>query len=177
MSAIKDLTPAILSAAVGIMAGYTSVSSAEMMSHAPCCVHEQNQDDIRVAEEIHQFIKSCRVMEERYRSTVKDVSVIPSSELASILSVEELAEFTAHVRELRNVELLLKTVEVPEQFADLHIQARRALAKGRSWVVMLHELTMQSLGTPDTFPGSASAAGVRALAEHSSIRLVELANA
>lgn len=177
MSVMKDLTPAILSAAVGMMAGYSSVSAADTIRHADNCVHQQSQEDIRVAQEIHQFIKSCQEMEAKYRATVKDVSGLPGHELASILSPSELEEFTAHVQELRNVEIILKTFAVPDQFIDLHQKARKALAKGRSWVVVLHEMTLQAIRTPVVVPGAANPEGMKSLASHSTRRLVELARA
>lgn len=181
MSLMKDLTPAILSAAVGIMAGYSTVSSADTVRVVSDVVHERNQDEMLEIEAVHAamkyFIKSCRHMEQGYRSTVKNVSRMSAHEIAQILDASELAEFSAHVQEIRNVEILLKNAEVPEQFADLHLEARKALAKGRAWVVQLHEITLQSIGVPNVTPGRASADGLRALAEFSTKRLAELANA
>lgn len=177
MSVMRDLTPAILSAAVGIMASYTSVSAADVHRQSPGFSHQQSQEELAVAQSIHEFIKSCRVMEQRYRAAVKDVCELPASELAAVLTATELAEFTEHLQQIRNIETLLRTIRVPEQFAALHGEARKALAKGRSYVALLHDLTMQAIRVPTTVPGEASPDGLKALAGHSTKRLVELANA
>lgn len=177
MSSMKDLTPAIMSAAIGIMAGYSTVTSAETLRGATDCVHEQTQEDLKLASAIHGFIKSCERMETMYRATVKEFADLPASELASVLTPKELSEFTDHIQEIRNIELLLKNSEVPEQFSDLHLRARKALAKGRSWVVVLYDMTMQSRQAPDIEPGLASGEGLKALASHTTKRLVDLAAA
>lgn len=175
MSSMKDLTPAIMSAAIGIMAGYSTVTSAETLRGATDCVHEQTQEDVKIASAIHTFIKACEGMETRYRATVKEFADVPAHELASVLTPQELSEFTNHIQELRNIEVLLKNFDVPEQFSDLHLRARKALAKGRSWVVILHDMTIQSLQSPEVEPGLASGEGLKALASHTTKRLVDLA--
>lgn len=94
-----------------------------------------------------------------------------------LLNASELNEFEEYVQQLRDLETLLKTIEVPEQFEGLHANLRRALAKGRSSLVLLQDLTLQAMKSPVVVPGIASPVAIRALAEHTTRRLVELANA
>jgi len=46
MSLMKDLAPAILSAAVGIMASYSTASSADTVRQATSFSHQQSQEDV-----------------------------------------------------------------------------------------------------------------------------------
>ncbi len=177
MSLMKDLTPAILSAAVGIMAGYSTVASADTVRQVSSVTHELSQGDIALAETINDLIKKCEALEVGYRDLVRHASKVPAEKLASIMSVDELVDFSAKLSELRNLEIVFGSAQVPDQFSGLHVKARRALAKGRSWVAQLHDMTIQSIGNPTVFPGHSSAEGLRALAEHSTARLAELANA
>ncbi|WP_312224757.1 hypothetical protein [Stutzerimonas nitrititolerans] len=177
MSLMKDLTPAILSAAVGIMASYSTASSADTVRQATSFSHQQSQEDVAVANAIHALIKECGVMEQRTRAAIKEACAMPTSELAHLLNASELSEFEEYVQQLRDLETLLKTIEVPEQFEGLHANLRRALAKGRSSLVLLQDLTLQAMKSPVVVPGVASPVAIRALAEHTTKRLVELANA
>lgn len=176
MSLMKDLTPAILSAAVGIMASYSTASSADTVRQATSSSHQQSQEDVAVANAIHALIKEC-VMEQWARAAIKEACAMPTSELAHLLNASELNELEEYVQQLRDLETLLKTIEVPEQFEGLHANLRRALAKSRSSLVLLQDLTLQAMKSPVVVPGVASPAAIRALAEHTTKRLVELANA
>lgn len=177
MSLMSNLTPAILSAAVGVLASYSTVSSADTVRQAVNCSHQQSQEDVAVAAAIHALIKECGEMERRTRAAIKEACAMSASELADLLSPSELNEFENYVQQLRDIEIVLKTFEVPDQFEMLHTQLRRALAKGRSSVVLLHELTVQAMKAPALVPGVANPEALRALADHTTKRLVQLANA
>ena len=177
ISLMKDLTPAILSAAVGIMASYSTASSAGTVRQVASSSHQQSQEDVAVANAIHALIKECGVMEQWARAAIKEACAMPTSELAHLLNASELNEFEEYVQQLRDLETLLKAIEVPEQFEGLHANLRRALAKGRSSLVLLQDLTLQAMKSPVVVPGVAGPVAIRALADHTTKRLVELANA
>lgn len=177
LSLMKELTATILSSAVGVMAGYSSVAAAQPFDCAAQSVIEQNQDSIRVAGYLHELIRSSNEMEVGYRKIVKSVTGFSAAQLADILSPADLQEFGVKLQELRHVETLLKNVEAPEQFRELHMNARRSLAKGRSWLVTLYELTIQAVKTPVIVEGFANQDGLKALAEHSTSKVIEMARA
>lgn len=178
MSAMRDFTPAILSAAIGILAGYTSIAAAHPIESQVSHVIEQSQDHVRVAGIIHALIKDCEEMSVGFRSIIKRVSSMDSSEVSDLLlSAYDLPEYTEKLQGLRDIETLLKTAEVPEPLKGLHLNARRALAQSRSWIVVLHDLTLQAVQPPVIVEGEADTEGLRVLAEHSTKRLIELVQA
>lgn len=177
MSLMKDLAPTIVSAAVGIMAGYTSVASADAAPQTADYTNQLSQEDIEVANDMHAFIKQCVLMEQNLRSIIKQVCAMPTAELATLVPADEFAEIEANVEEIREVEVELKESEVPDQLLSLHNDVRRAVAKVRSCMVLLQDVTRQAMTVPEVVSGTADPEGIRALAQHTTKRLIELAKA
>ncbi|MGN8247698.1 hypothetical protein [Pseudomonas sp. SMV7] len=177
LSSMKDLTTAILSSAIGIMAGYSNVASADAAEHSRLPAIEQSQENIEIANYLHELVKDCNEMETGYRQLVKTLLKLSSEEVAGILTRAEMEEYSVKLRELRNIETLLKNAEVPPQFQELHLSARKALAKGRTWVVAVHDVTLQAMQEPVIVDGSADPDGLKALADHSTKKVIELARA
>ncbi|SED31961.1 hypothetical protein SAMN05216205_4899 [Pseudomonas mohnii] len=87
-------------------------------------------------------------------------------------------------RFLRNMELLsatrtlessLKAAVVPTELSSDHLTLRRAIAKTRTRLAMLDSFYRQFFVVPEEFESAASPAGLRALADHTTRRLSELA--
>lgn len=87
-------------------------------------------------------------------------------------------------RFLRNMELLsatraleasLKAAAVPSEFSSDHLALRRTIAKTRTRLAMLDNFYRQFFVVQEEFESAASPAGLRALADHTTRRLSELA--
>lgn len=76
----------------------------------------------------------------------------------------------------REIEASTKKAKVPIGLETQHAELRRALAETRSEIVVSFELVRQTRGTPTEFDGRVDLEGLRALAERSTKRLLELAN-
>jgi hypothetical protein len=84
----------------------------------------------------------------------------------------------------RNVELLsairaleasLKAADVPAELSTDHLGLRRAIAKTRSRLAMLDNFYKQFFVSFEEFDSAASADGLKALADHTTKRLGEIA--
>lgn len=169
---MSNATPAVITAALGLLVAYNSAVSAkdgDLPSSAP---YEQQQELQELAEEIHALIRDAQKLENSYRSWAKslsDGSVCPVTQ-------EGYLKLTELLTNLRGVELGLKSAAVPEPLAPLHMEARRAVAKGRSWVAVVHDMMRQAFAQ-DSIEGKTDGDALRVLADHTTKRLVELANA
>ncbi|OLU31466.1 hypothetical protein BVH03_08310 [Pseudomonas sp. PA15(2017)] len=175
MSLMKDLNHAIMAAAVGVMASYSTVSPVEgLLSNVP---HQQSQEDVAVSEAIHALIKKCKAEEQEFLSAVKVAAGLSASEIQERVQPDQVVDFTEYLHKIRSLEVIMKGYEVPEQFAAQHMDARRAMAKFRSSAAMLHMIILQAVNVPSIIPGHASADGLKMLAEHTTAAVVGLAKA
>lgn len=170
---MSSATPAVITAALGLLVGYDSAVAAETAGYSASAPHEQKQELQALAEEIHALVRNAKELERTYMSVAKSyaqgsLSPIPQD---AYLKLTEL------LTNLRGVELGLKNAEVPVPLSSLHMEARRAIAKGRSWVAVVHDIMRQASVPPDSIDGKANGEALRALADHATKRLVELANA
>lgn len=169
---MSNPTPAVITAALGLLVAYNSAVSArdgDLPSSAP---YEQKQELQELAEEIHALIRDAQKLENSYKSWAKslsDGSVRPVTQ-------EGYLKLTELLTSLRGVELSLKNAAVPESLASLHMDARRAVAKGRSWVAAVHDMMRQAF-PQDSIDGKADGEALRVLADHTTKRLAELADA
>lgn len=165
---------AVISAALGLMVGYDSALAQCASAHAQGAPHEQQQSMQRLAEEIHKVIRQAEELERTFMSLAKKCS---TNGVIAHIPPEGYSTLAQLVTNLRGVELGLKKSEVPEPLADLHAKLRRAVAKGRSWVVVVQDMTRQFYTAPNIIDGQADGQALKALAEHATQRLVVLANA
>lgn len=78
---------------------------------------------------------------------------------------------------IRKTEADIKRLPVPVGLEELHAQLRRALAEARSEIVVTFEMVRQIRGTPESIEGRIDMAGLKALADRSTEKLLKLASA
>jgi len=76
---------------------------------------------------------------------------------------------------IRTLEVSLKAAAVPSELSSDHLALRRAIAKTRTRLAMLDSFYRQFFVVQEEFESAASPAGLRALADHTTRRLGELA--
>lgn len=121
------------------------------------------------------------------RSTISDLTS-GWSELDQIYSEAVKAAYASGTfddeRFLRNIELLseiraleasLKAANVPDELSADHLGLRRAIAKTRSRLAMLDNFYKQFFVSFEEFDSAAPADGLKALANHTTKRLGEIA--
>ncbi|SDS03672.1 hypothetical protein SAMN05216198_1037 [Halopseudomonas litoralis] len=170
---MSKATPAVITAALGLMVGYDSAVGAAAPSE-PVARNERHQDLQRVADNIHSVISDARALEATYTSLVKRAT---NTDIRAFVSPDDLGTLEELLKNLRGVEVGLKGADVPAELMDLHMQVRRAIAKGRSRVAAFYSLAWQAYTEPKVVAARASGEGLRSLADHTTRRLVELANA
>ncbi len=182
----KLSSAAVLSAAMGLLVGYNGIAAAP---HDQACsgsrvYQAQAGHEHEVAEIsrlIRGFIRTSIEMEQEYRAFVRRLTGQSTEYLVGVFSDDRIAELSDMLTELRGAEVALKNVEaagnIPSELADLHLEARRALARGRSWVAQLHHLALQTKAPTMVVEGRTDPAAIRALADYTTSKLVRLANA
>lgn len=78
---------------------------------------------------------------------------------------------------IRQVEADMRKTSAPVGLEALHSELLRALAEARSEVVVTFEMVRQIRGKPESIEGRIDMNGLKALAERSTTRLLELASA
>ncbi len=171
---MSNAIPAVITAALGLLAGYDSAMAATGRSAEPVARHECSQEILRLTDEIHKTIADAKSMEETFSAIIKaslknDVRLEFDAD-----GIQPLADL---LNSLRGVEVGLKSASVPEELLSLHMEMRRAIAKGRARVAELYGLVRQAHTIPDVVEAKTGSSAMRALAERSTQRLIELANA
>ena len=172
---MSNLSQALITAALGLMVGYESAAAQQQPdSQTQTAPIEQQQAMQALAEAIHAVIQQAHELERVFMSLAKKYT---RDGVEPYIGPEEYSMFQELVTSLRGIELALKNVVVPAPFSDLHAQLRRSVAKGRSWVSVVNDLARQAYEAPRSIDGQTSGDALRALADHSTKRLIVLANA
>lgn len=168
---MSNATPAVITAALGLLVGYDS-AMAEPPSGA--VQNERSQELQNLADAIHSVVADAAELEKQFSALIKKAT---KQDVRQFMKAKDLSTLEELLSNLRGVEVGLKSASVPSELADLHSKARRAIAKGRSRVATFHILVSQAYTVPTVFESRVSGDGLRALAEHATKRIVELANA
>ncbi len=169
----SSTAPAVITAALGLLVGYDSAMAVTSPS-APPTQNERNQDIQRLADNIHEVAAAAKTLEETFSNLIRG-SV--KADIRGFFAWEGIQPLADVLQSVRGVEVGLKSATVPEELEALHMDMRKAIAKGRARVATFHSMVCQAYGIPDVVEAKASASGLQALAEHSTKRLIELANA
>tara|TARA_R110000764_G_scaffold236698_1_gene332167 strand:+ start:408 stop:920 length:513 start_codon:yes stop_codon:yes gene_type:complete len=170
---MSNATPAVITAALGLLVGYDSALAVTAPS-APATQHERSQNIQRLADEIHAVVADANSMEETFSRLIRNSA---KSDLRDQFMAEGIQPLTDLLINLRGVEVGLKGAAVPEELDELHLNMRRAIAKGRARVATFHSMASQAFSLPKVVDGKAGGTGLQVLAEHSTKRLIEMASA
>lgn len=171
---ISNCSDAVIKAALKLMVGYQAASVQQPDSPTRTAQIEQQQAMQALPEAIHAVIHKARELERVSTGLSKKCT---RDGVEPYIGPEEYSMFQELVASLRGIELALKNVVVPAPFSELHAQLRRYVAKGRSWVSVVNDLARQAYEAPRSIDEQTSGDALRALADHSTKRLVVLANA
>lgn len=94
-----------------------------------------------------------------------------------MLTEEQAKNLAVILLGIRKIESDLKKTTTIDGLEALHAELRRALAEARSEVVVTFEMVRQIRGKPEQVEGRVDMNGLRALADHSTRKLLELASA
>lgn len=171
---MSTASQAVITAALGLVVGYESAVAQGPQNHPQVPAYEQQQSMHELAEAIHAVSSLARELERTFMSLAKKCI---DNGLESHIPPEGAARLQELVTSLRGVEVALKNCKVPVQLAEQHMQLRRSVAKGRSWVVVVQDMARQAYGAPVLVDGETDGEALRVLADHTTKRLVVLANA
>lgn len=171
---MSNLSQAVITAALGLMVGYESASAQQADSQTQTVPIEQQQTMQALAKTIHAVMKQAHELERVFMSLAKKYT---QDGVETYIGPEDCSVLQELVTSLRGIELALKNVVVPDPLSDLHMQLRRSVAKGRSWVSVVNDMARQAYQAPRSIEGQANGEALRALADHTTKRLVVLANA
>ena len=170
---MSNATPAVITAALGLLVGYdTAISENSPTSSA--VQNERSQELQSLADAIHSVVTDATALDKQFSSLVKRAT---KGDVRNIVPANDLGVLEELLTNLRGVEAGLKRASVPSELTDLHLKARRAIAQGRSRVATFHMLASQAYAIPVVLKSKVDPAGLKALAEHSTKRVIELANA
>jgi hypothetical protein len=94
-----------------------------------------------------------------------------------MLTDEQVKNLAIMMLGIRQVEADIRKTSTPVGLETLHSELLRALAEARSEVVVTFEMVRQIRGKPESIEGRIDMNGLKALAERSTNRLLELASA
>lgn len=171
---MSNAVPAVITAALGLLAGYGSASAVAQPVATIPSQYEQNQDIQRLADKAHQVIGAARFLEDSFAASVKEAVEMGVRNRLDDSDHQRLPELLSN---LRGLEVALKNAEVPDALGPIHMQMRRAVAKARSRVAELCHLANQAYGDTQVVEAKTSGPALHALAERSTKRLIEMANA
>jgi hypothetical protein len=172
-------TASLLLAALALIGGYGAAVSVQAAADFDSSFrNEASQKSSQLAAEIHRLIKKAKQVENGFASIIK--SMLARDPVRAPEGLDAQTKFEDLGRNLdsfRGMELTLRTAIVPEGLAEVHMDLRRAMARAREKIAITHSLFSQMLTAPESFESNVDGEGLRALAEHSTKRLIELANA
>src|SRR5690606_467137 len=125
---MSNTTPAVVVTAQGLLACYGSTLPDESQQFAAQVERSQKLQDI--ADQIHSVIRDER---KSYNTCGAIARQYAENDTRDYIEGHGVARFVELLVSVRGVEYGLKIVEAPEPLARLHMDRRRALAKGRSW--------------------------------------------
>lgn len=170
---MSNATPAVITAALGLLVGYDSAMAVTAPSLPPT-QNERSQDLQRLADNIHEVAADAKALEKTFSSLIRASA---KADVKSYFAREGIQPLADLLQSLRGVEVGLKSAAVPEGLESLHLDMRRGIARGRARVAAFHSMVCQAYSIPEVFEGKASGPGLQALAAHSTERLIEMANA
>lgn len=169
--------PAVIAAALGLMSTY-DLAIASQTVEAPAALGpaqlERNQSHMVLAAAIHDVIKAAKDLETTFHRAAKSAV---TGDVREIVGPEKIHEVAQLLVSLRGIEVGLKTAPVPEELSTLHQDVRRSIARARSWVGVVNDLLTQAYTSPEVVESKTDGSALRVLAEHSTARLVKMANA
>lgn len=120
-------------------------------------------------------IKSLNICAARFAQMNKHA--ISKGFPSHMLTEEQAKKLAIMMLGTRKMESDVRNTAVPSGLEGLHSELRRALAEARSEVVVTFEMVRQIRGKPEDVEGRVDMNGLKALAEHSTKRLMDLASA
>lgn len=172
-------TAPVLMAALALVGGYgAAVSTQKAASHDDGRRHEVSRQNEKLAADIHDLVKSLNQMESEFGRIIKGLMAVDLSSLPDHMDgPQSLKDLGFLLESVRGMELTLRSIEVPDGLQPLHMNFRRALARARENISIVHSLTSQTMTIPADADSGINPEGLKALAEHSTKRLIELAKA
>lgn len=172
-------TASVLMAALAVVGNYgaaVSVQQAVTQDGGPR--HEANQQTDRLVAAVHLVIRDFQEMSQAFGKIIKSLmSSNPVRMPEHMDAHESLAELGSLLESIRGMEQALKSAVVPEGLDTLHLSFRRSMAQARESVAITYNLTCQMVTVPEDTDSGIDMDGLKALADHSTRRLIKLANA
>lgn len=167
--AIKTAATSLIMATLGLVGDFAAAESAArplaMQIEHPA-QQARHAELRRLLTELREgFLDLDKIYSQALQATLKRDSF--DAEL-----FERLPEL---ITQARGLEVALRGMAAPEHLADEHMALRRAVAKVRGRLVQLESLLIQTHETPRYVESNIDMAGLKALADHTTQRLTQLA--
>ncbi|MGO3563735.1 hypothetical protein [Pseudomonas helleri] len=174
-----------LMAVAAILGSYEALASQQASSSV--LIASLSSRDDRSA--ITALESAVTVLEMEHRDAIKSLSIcgarfaemnkhaISKGFPKHMLTEEQAKNLAVMMLGIRKMESDLRKTVAPIGLETLHSDLRRALAEARSEVVVTFEMVRQIRGKPESIEGRIDMNGLKALAERSTHRLLELASA
>lgn len=172
-------TASVLMAALAVVGNYgTAASDQQAVNRDGGPRHEANQQTDRLVADIHGVIKDFQEMSQAFGKIIKTLmSSNPVRMPDHMDTYETLAELGSLLESIRGMEQAAKSAVAPEGLDTLHLNFRRSMAQARESIAITYSLTRQMVTVPQDTDSGIDVDGLKALADHSTRRLIELANA
>jgi hypothetical protein len=165
---IRATASTLIVTALALVGDYSAIqqpSSASFVHESPS--RQPRVKDLRST--IHELTKGWLELDQIYSDVVKNAYASDS------FDEERYGRNIELLSAVRALETTLKTASVPLDLVNDHTALRRAIAKTRSRLAMLDNFYRQFFVSYEEFESSLSADGLKALADHTTKRLGEIA--
>ncbi|MNZ93025.1 hypothetical protein D3C78_1120780 [compost metagenome] len=166
--AIKTAASTLILSALALVGDY-SAAPASIAHPAPI---ERAAKQHRISDLKRELAAICRGWEELDSVYAQAIQVTLKRE---VFAADKFEQLPGLISQTRGLEAALKAATVPAELAAEHMALRRAVAKTRGRLVTLKGLFAQTVETPSYVESSIDMNGLKALADHSTRRLAELA--
>lgn len=171
----SPLAGVVMTVAV-LLSGYESLAAdAPTADSALSEIHDRKQAVQNLESEIKRSITIFSDISSKFSEMNK--SIIRTGIPKHMLADEHVKSLIAQMISIRQIEADLKNAKHPEQLASTHMELRRAVAEARSEIVITYDFHRQQLATPVVLESDTDLQGLRALADQSTKRLLQLVNA
>lgn len=168
---------AAVMAVTAALGSYEALAS-EPNSIAPAFVsgRESSAPSLSMLESAHKdAMKKLRASTSKFTEINK--SIMAKGFPPHMTTEEESKRLVMMMLGIRQIEAEVKKATVTGDSRQFHAELRRAVAELRSEIVVTFDMLRQVRGTPEQTAGRADMNGLKALAAHSTDRLLELASA
>ncbi|MFV1943910.1 hypothetical protein VPH49_24230 [Pseudomonas luteola] len=148
-------------------------STLAVNASAPHLVPERERLSV-MHSEIDKSLKELRDVTDKFSEINRHI--VKHGIPEKMLEHQHVVQLVGMMIGIRKMEADLKNSSPPAPLAEQHMRLRKAMAAARFEIVATYDFHRQALSGPKHFESDINMEGLKALADHSTKRLLELAN-